>query len=109
MKRAIQPTSSLGWWSFWLSFATVTWGRLFPLLVSRLAPGLRNVKHPFPVPLGFCGAGLELLLALAAFGVGAAAIRQGQRSWMVLVALAVAVLVGGFWLLFAVGEVLWPH
>ena len=109
MKRALQPTSSLGWWSFWLSFATITWGRLFPLLVGLLAPRLRSVESPFPVPIGFTGAALELVLALAAFGVGVAAIRKGQRSWMVLVALAVAVLVGGFWLVFALGEVLWPH
>lgn len=108
MKRSVQPTSPLGWWSFWLSFATVTWGRLFPLLVGVLAPKLRT-ESAFRIPLGITGAALELVLALAAFGVGAAAIRKGQRSWMVLVALAVAVLVGGFWIFFALGEVLWPH
>ncbi|MGE5603807.1 MAG: hypothetical protein ACM30E_12210, partial [Nitrososphaerales archaeon] len=105
MKRAVQPASALGWWSFWLSFATVTWGRLFPALPGLLGSEARGSR----IPLGLAGAMIELVLALAAFGVGAVALRKGERSWMVLVAFATAVLVGGFWIVVALGEALWPH
>ncbi len=109
MKRAIGPTSPLGWWSLWLGLATVIWGLSFPMLTRLLGPSLRNTELRFPVPIGFTGALLELVVALAAFGAGIAAVGKGQRSWAVLVALAAAILVGGFWILFALGEVLWPH
>jgi hypothetical protein len=107
MKRAVQPASPLGWWSFWLSFATVVWGGLFLLLPGLLGPRLAG--GALRIPVGFAGVVLELVLALAAFSVGAAALRKGERSWMLLAALAAAVLVSGFWIVFALGEVVSPH
>ena len=58
------------------------------------------------LPLGLAGAVLELVLTLAALGVGVVALRRGERSWRVLVAFAMAVLAGGFWISFALGDVL---
>jgi hypothetical protein len=40
---------------------------------------------------------------------GIRALRGGERSWLVVLGFALAVIVGGFWILFALGEVLVPH
>lgn len=101
MRRAVEPSSRLGWWAFWLSFATVVWGRLYLALPARLGPLLEG--QALQITLALAGVALEVLLLLAALVAGAVALRKGERSRMVLVALATAVLVGGFWTVVALG------
>jgi hypothetical protein len=40
---------------------------------------------------------------------GLIALRKGERSWLTLLVFVPAVVVGGFWIFFALGEVLSPH
>ena len=110
MKRPLRPASRLGWWAFGLSVATVAWGVLLPSLVGLLGAAFGGTTgRRFPIPVGFTGATLELVLAVSALASGIAALRTGERSWLTLLAFVTAVVVGGFWIFFALGEVLWPH
>ena len=59
--------------------------------------------------MGFTSATLEFALAISAFVVGIVALRKGVRSWLTLLTFVLAVIVGGFWILFGLGEVLFPH
>lgn len=61
------------------------------------------------IPIGMGGLLLEVALTAAALLTGIRALRGGERSWLTLLGLALAVVVGGFWILFALGEVLVPH
>jgi len=106
MKRPIRPASALGWWTLWLGILVVFWGVLFPSLIPLLA---RLLAGPTRIPFGFNGVLLALVLAIASLVVGIMAFRRGERSWMALLAFAGAVIVGAFWVLFALGEVLVPH
>lgn len=106
MNRPVRPMTPIGWRSFWLGMATAVWGLFFPALpqlVNRLIePGRRFI------PLGFSGAMLELALALAAIVVGVLALKKGERSWLSLAAFILAVIIGGFWILFMLGELFMP-
>jgi hypothetical protein len=46
---------------------------------------------------------------VVAITLGVVALRRKDRAWLLLGSFAVAVLVGGFWMLFVVGEVVSPH
>lgn len=110
MKRPLQPSSRLGWSAFWLGVATLFWGRLLLALPAWLGPlpegaGSRLVS----MPLAMAGVALEVALTVAALVVGVIALKRGERSWFNLVALGLAVTVGGFWLFIALGEVLLPR
>lgn len=69
----------------------------------RRGSGRLQEGRALRIPLGLAGVALEVLLLLAALVAGAVALRKGERSRMVLVALATAVLVGGFWTVVALG------
>jgi hypothetical protein len=106
MKRPIRPASALGWWTFWLGILVVFWGVLLPSLIGLLG---RLLAGSVRIPFGFAGVLLTLILAIASLVVGIIAFRRGERSWMAVLAFAGAVTVGGFWILFALGELLMPH
>ncbi len=103
MNRPIQPSSRLGWWALWLGFATGLWARVFPLLPALLGPRL-----PIRIPLGRAGSVIEVALALAALSTGVIAMRRGERSWLNIIAFVLAAIIGGAWLLFALGQVVVP-
>ncbi len=110
MKRPLRPASGLGWWAFGLGVATAVWGVLLPSLVGLLGAAFGGATgRRFPIPVGFTGAILELVLAVSALTTGIIALRKGERSWLTLLAFVPAVVVGGFWIFFALSEVLWPH
>jgi hypothetical protein len=52
---------------------------------------------------------LEFALTVSALAVGIVALKKGERSWLTLAGFVPAIIVGGFWILFALGEVLSPH
>ena len=52
---------------------------------------------------------LALLLAIATVVLGVRALHRGERSGLTIIGLALAVIIGGFWILFALGEALLPH
>lgn len=106
MKRPLRPALHVGWWAFWLGLAAVVLGILLPFLVGLAAWLFAGALR---MPIGFNSVLLAVILAIAAIVVGIVALRRGERSWMTLTGLVGAILVGGFWILFALGEVLWPH
>ncbi len=115
MNRPLQPSSRLGWWAFWLGFATFFWGRLLLALLGPLVQGDGSrpipMSHAFSVltsPFGL-GVALEVVLTVAALITGVLALKRGERSWFNLVGLALALTIGGFWLFIALGEVLLPR
>ncbi len=107
--RPLLPTSALGWWAFGLGVAAVVWGALMPSLVRWLWSAFGGASGRPRIPLGFTSAALEVVLAIAALVVGIIALKKGERSWLTLLAFVLVVIVGGFWIFFALGEVLWPH
>lgn len=112
MKRMIWPVRALGWWAMCLGLATAAWGVIlpvFPGLVRRVVGEAGMSVLPIRIPLGLGSVVVEVLLAVAAFAVGVLALRRGERSWTVLVAFVLALLVGGLWIAFALGEVIFPH
>jgi len=107
MKRPLRPASRLGWWAFWLGFATATWGALLTSLPGLLGPFMEDAA--VRIPIGLTSAILEIVLAISALVAGILALRRGERSWLTLLAFVAALLIGGFWIFFALGEVIWPH
>jgi hypothetical protein len=110
MKRPIQPVSVEGWWAFWLGGFTVVWGILLPVLPQLIRTAIGATPNSvIPIPGGFFSAVLEIVLAVAAILVSIAAFRKGERSWLTLLAFIGTIFVGGFWILFALGEVIFSH
>lgn len=110
MSRPIRPASALGWWAFGLAIAAAVWGALLPSIVRLLWGMLGGATGPrLPIPIGFTSAILEFGLAIAAIVTGIIALRKGERSWLTLLAFVLALAIGGFWIFFALGEILWPH
>ena len=103
MHRPIQPSSRLGWWALCLSFAAGVCVRVFPALAGLLGPQLGD-----RMPLDLAGAVIEVALAIAALVAGAVAMKRGERSWLNVVALVLALIIGMPWLSFALGKVLGP-
>jgi len=104
MNRPIQPSSRLGWWALWLGFATGLWVRVFPALSGLLGPQLGD-----RMALDLASAVIEVALAIAALAAGAAAMKRGERSWLNVVALVLALIIGMPWLSFALGKVFGPR
>jgi len=107
MKRPLQPSSRLGWRAFWLVFATFFWGRLLFALLGPLLQG--DSSRRIPIPLSLVGVAFEVVLAIAALVAGVIALKRGERSWFNLVAIGLAVTIGGFWLFIALGQILAPR
>ncbi len=106
-QRPCRPTTPLGRWAFGLTLAAVAWsllwlsdlplpGLLLPTISPRISPAIAN------------GVLLEIILATSAVVAGIIALRRGERSWIALSALAVAVIVGGLWILIALAHALFP-
>lgn len=66
---------------------------------------------PCPTRRGRCGGGRDCCprLAMVALAVGLIALRRGERSWLAILGFALALLFGGFWILFGLAELLFPH
>lgn len=110
MKRAVKPSSKAGWWAFGLGVGAAVWGFFVTSLPMLLRPWLESVfGGRVMIPLGLTGLGVAVALAIAAITVGIVALRRGDRAWLVFAGFVPAVIVGGFWILFAVGELLIPH
>lgn len=93
------PQSRLGWWSVGLTVAALVYWRSW-WRVDVLADA-------FGEWVGVAGAGVLAGLAVVALGV--AAWRERERALLPFVCLALIVVTVLFWLLFLVGEVLFPH
>ena len=91
-----------------MGLLAVFWGAFLPALVPLLAR-LLGPSGRIRISMGMSSMAIELTLAIAAIVVGIGALRKGERSWMMLVAFILAILVGGFWIYFVAGEVLYPH
>ena len=61
------------------------------------------------IVMGFGGAILSLALSAAALATAIRAYRKGERSWVLWVGFAPALLIGFFWVFMVVGELLFPH
>lgn len=106
--RPFKPTTGLGWWVFGLGLATVVMGPGV-FVLPQLARRTFGEGMPIRIPMGMASVLLEVVLAVATITVAIPAFRRGERSWLTLLAFVPAVVVGGFWVLFAAGEVLFPH
>jgi len=106
--RSFTPTTKIGRWAVGLGIAAAVWGVLFPffgqILVRLMGPDLR-----VPIPMGLGGIGIEALLAIGAITTAVIALARKERSWLFFIVFAAALVIGGFWLLFAAGEVIYPH
>ena len=101
-----KPQTRIGRWATGLGIATAVWGVLFPFF-GAIVRSLQMARFPFPV--GFGGAAIEVVLALATIVTGIIAITRKERSWLFVIGFGLGAVMGGFWLLFAAGEVLFPH
>lgn len=104
------PKTKIGQWAFGLSIFTFIWGILLINMPSIFAFFMNNYgEMPFPIPMGFSSAIVEFVVAISAITTNIIAFKKGERSWPFLLGFGFAVLVGGFWIFFSLGEVLSPH
>ncbi|MFH1736306.1 MAG: hypothetical protein ABH838_00240 [Actinomycetota bacterium] len=90
------PATRTGRLAVWYGVAAVVWGVLFPNFIRFLS--------------GFFMVALEVVLVIMAFFYSIRAVfREKERNLLSFVVFGLLCLVGGFWLLFALGEVLVPH
>ena len=105
-----RPTTPLGWWAFGLGAAAILWAILTPFLRDRLAMALAAATlHPLLIPMAYALAGIDLALGVAALAMGILALAKGERSWMALLAFAPALLLAGFLVFRALGDVFVPR
>ena len=109
MAVPLKPSTKLGWWAFWLGVGTAVWGTVGMIVPRLLGPLIGPLIRGMQVSPAMLTVGLAVVLAVCAIAVGIAALVKRDRSWMGIAGLALAAVVGGFWILFAGGEVLFPH
>jgi hypothetical protein len=61
------------------------------------------------LPTGSSLVSVEIVLAVVTITLGAVALLRKDRAWLLVGSFAIAVLVGGFWMLFVLGELVSPH
>jgi hypothetical protein len=108
MKRSVLPTSGTGWWASGLAWLSVVVCLLLPSMTSWFGP-LQERMARYGLPTGSDFVSFEIALALLAVALGVVALRRNDKAWLLLASVVAAVLSGGFWTLFVVGEVLAPH
>jgi hypothetical protein len=84
----------------------VVLGVLVPFVAGPLASLLAGALR---IRVGVNTVLLAVLLAISTIVVGIIAFRRGERSWMALLAFIGAAIVGAFWIVFVLGEILLPH
>lgn len=104
MNRPVQPSSRLGWWALGLAFAAGLWTRLFPIISVRWASGLSDRTFG-----DLAGIVIEIALALAAVMAGALAMKRGERSWLTLIGMVLALVIATPWFTYALGQALGPR
>lgn len=112
MDLSFRPSSKRGWWAFCLGLLAAGWAFLFPFISNWLTALLYAPNRdlgPLMRPFGSGGVLVAWLLAAAAIVTSVVTLWKGERSWQVFAGLALAVLAGGFWLLFALGEMLMAY
>lgn len=103
------PISRAARWAIGLSVSAVLAIPLLGILSALIRQLLDPVSGARTVAPGFTGAIISLALSAAALVAGMRAFRQGDRSWVVLAALILSVLVGGFWVFMILGSILSPQ
>jgi hypothetical protein len=91
-----------------LAWAVVLVGLLLPSMTSWFGP-LQERLGRRGLPTGSSLVSVEIVLAVVTIALGVVALHRKDRAWLLVGSFAVAVLVGGFWLLFVLGEVVSPH
>jgi hypothetical protein len=91
-----------------LAWAVVVVGLLLPSMTSWFGP-LQERLGRRGLPTGSSLVSVEIALAVVTITLGVVALLRKDRAWLLVGSFAVAVLVGGFWMLFVLGEVISPH
>lgn len=109
--RPVRPVSRAGWWVFWLGLLAAALGLFLPFITQTIATAIRasGLEPTLRIPLGFNMVLLALVVAAVTLIKGVRAVGRGERSWLTIIGMVLALLAGGFWLLFALGELLFPH
>jgi len=106
-KRRWLPESKEGRQAIIISALAVAWGILMPVIT--FGP-IRIAGLEFFLLGGFERVLMELVLAVLGFYYLYKAIfKIKDRAWLVMILFAFFCLIAGFWILFAIGEVLFPH
>ena len=90
------PPKTLGWIVLGLGAAALVF--IIPVLVSILIPGDTMFSAVFTVPLG---------AACVISGIGA--LRKNYRAWQVWLGLGLGAIPIVFWIVFGIGELVYPH
>jgi hypothetical protein len=108
VSRRVLPASRVGWWTVGLAWAVVVVGLLLPSMTSWFGP-LQERLGRRGLPTGSSLVSVEIALAVVTITLAVVALLRKDRAWLLVGSFTVAVLVGGFWMLFVLGEVLSPH
>ena len=108
MSRPVLPSSGVGWWAVGLAWSVVLVGLLLPSMTSWFGPFQERLGR-WGLPTGSSLVSVEIVLAVAAVTLGVLALVRKDRAWLLVGSFALGVLVGGFWVLFVVAEVVSPH
>jgi MFS family permease len=108
MSRPVLPSSAAGWWATGLAWSAVVVGVLLPSLTSAFGP-LQERLGRRGIPVGSSLVLVEVLLAVLAVLFCLLALRRHDRAWLLIAGFVFVALVGGFWILFTLGEVVSPH
>ena len=90
------PLKTLGWVVLGLGAAALVF--IIPVFVSIFNPNDNMFSAVFTIPLG---------AACVISGIGA--LRKNYRAWQVWLGLGLAAIPIVFWIVFAIGELVYPH
>jgi hypothetical protein len=105
-----KPKTKTAWWAMGLGLATLLGGPIMGVNAAVIQPMIEasGVKYlGTAMSLGLIFAVLGIIIA--AFVTSMRALRSGERSWVVWVGFAPAILSSAFWVLMVVGEFVFPH
>lgn len=116
MKREIisefseKPKTRTGWRAMWLGIASFVVIPLLGLYAAFVSPLLAETLDGMIIQIISFSVGiLAILTSFSAVFTGVHAIIKGERSWLVWLGLAPALLVMLFWLFMIIGELVYQY
>lgn len=105
-----KPKNKMGWWAFGLAMIIVFSGPILGMSAALLVPLVsNNVSERVGSIVGGSVGFLAVAAYITALVLSIKSYRHGERSWAVMTALAISILVSCFWVFLLVGELAFPH
>lgn len=98
--------------AMWFGIGSFVWAFVVvnvPYWITMYYRDIKGKEVPISPWIGLSLIFVELILAIVALNFGMKGYKQGERSWVLWIGLVPAILVALFFVIFIVGEFVFPH